>query len=57
MVNIAVRGLGYRGCGTLSRLKVKYVDWLRQQGPVPEYFTEAERELKDARVGRFVWFT
>lgn len=44
--------LGFRAeCSLRDGLK-RYVDWVREQGPLPEYFTEAERELKNAGVVR-----
>lgn len=44
--------LGFRAECSLRDGLAQYVDWLEQQGPVPECFTDAERELKDAGVVR-----
>jgi hypothetical protein len=45
-------GLGFRAECSLRDGLDQYVSWLSQQGPVPEYFTDAERELSDAGVVR-----
>jgi nucleoside-diphosphate-sugar epimerase len=45
-------GLGFRAACSLREGLKEYVDWLLEQGPVPESFTDAERELKDAGVVR-----
>ena len=44
--------LGFRAECSLRDGLDQYVSWLSQQGPVPEYFTDAERDLSDAGVVR-----
>ncbi|HLG12939.1 MAG TPA: NAD-dependent epimerase/dehydratase family protein [Blastocatellia bacterium] len=44
--------LGFRAeCSVREGLR-QYVEWLREQGPLPEYFANAERELEAAGVVR-----
>ena len=44
--------LGFRAEWPVNGGLQAYVDWLKEQGPIPEYFGSAERELKDSGVVR-----
>jgi dTDP-L-rhamnose 4-epimerase len=44
--------LGFQAECSLQDGLQQYVDWVLEQGPLPEYFTDAERLLKDAGVVR-----
>lgn len=50
----ALADIGYQAKTSLEDGLKQYVDWLREQGPLPEYFARAEKELQDAGVVRSV---
>ena len=41
-----IRTIGYKPQITIERGIARYVDWIRTQGPVEDYFSEAEAGLR-----------
>jgi dTDP-L-rhamnose 4-epimerase len=44
--------LGFRAETTVREGLRQYVEWLSQQGPIPEMFSEAERQLQTTGIVR-----
>jgi dTDP-L-rhamnose 4-epimerase len=52
-----MESIGYRPTVEISEGIERYLDWIRLQGDVRDYFAEAERHLKEKRVVQTIEIT